>query len=320
MHVLVTDAAAELSLELIRQLTASGHRVTGLVGRPSQAELVSRNGAEPLEVDPTNVYDMELALEKAGAKVILNLAPQRSNTLLHDGHAWRNSKNSLPAQTSALLKAANENDISFLIHAGYAFLYGPAASGGEGIADETTHLNSPPKNKLFTAAIAAEKMVTANKQFPVCMMRFGYLYGPQSNDLALYEKSFKLRRPYYAGPKKHVGNFVHFDDAAKALCLAVEKQPADEIINIVDGTAVSFGTFIDYYANCLGHQKPRRIPSFFIRLAPLFITPQQIKQLDIHAAQVDNSKARTLLGWTPQFPSYKQGLAQTVRVWRGQKD
>jgi len=213
-----------------------------------------------------------------------------------------------------LLAAAADNDVTYLLHAGYAFLYGPAPEGKQKKDDESTPLRVPPKNDLFTAAIEAEKLVAANETFPTTILRIGYLYGPQSKDLALYEDSFKLFRPYYAGPQEHLGNFVHFSDAARALLLAAEQQPENEIINIVDGVPVSFGNFIDTYAQLLGRKKPSRIPRTLIRLAPYFITLQQIKQLDIQGAAVDNQKAGELLGWTPQFADYEEGLAQTVRV------
>ena len=313
MHYLVTGAAGELALELNRQLTVGGHQVTGLIDRPSHVQRVTESGAEPVITDFNNRYDLEKAIYESGAKIILNLASQWSNTLLHDGHAWRDCE-SISQQTAALLAAANDNDVTYLLHASYAFLYGPAPKGEQKAVDESTPLRPPAKNPLFSAAIEAEKLVVANEAFPVCLLRTGYLYGPQSKDLALYETSFKLHRPYYAGSKKHVGNFVHFNDAARAVMLAAEKQPANEIVNIVDGTPVSFGTFIDSYAKLLGYKKPRHIHKTLIRLAPYFITPQQVKQLDIQGAQVDNHKARELLGWTPQFPNYKVGLAQTVRV------
>lgn len=318
MRILLTGAATELGLELLRRLDGSNHQITALVERPSQADIVSKTAAQPLVIDPTKALDLELAMHEAQAETIINLAPQGSNTLLHDGLAWRDSEKSLPAQTAALLQAANNSDVSFLIHASYAFLYGPVTDKSEGSVDETAPLNRPAKNNLFAAAIEAEKMIAANKQFPICIMRIGYLYGPQSRDLALYETSFKMRRPYYAGSEKHVGNFVHFEDAARAVALAIEKRPANEIINVVDGTAVSFGTFIDYYANCLGRKKPRRIPTLTVRFAPI-ITGQQVKQLSIHAAQVDNQKASSLLDWKPDFPSYKEGLVQTVTVQRENK-
>jgi len=111
---------------------------------------------------------------------------------------------------------------------------------------------------------------------------------------------------------------VHFADAAQALILINEKQPANDIINVVDGSAVSFGTFIDTFAQVLGRKKPRRIPTWAVRFAPI-ITSQQVKQLKLHAAQVDNSKASQLLDWTPLYPSCREGLAQTVRVWREEK-
>jgi UDP-glucose 4-epimerase len=315
MHVFVTGAATELGREVIRWLVDRGHYVTGMIRRRSESAVIHRDGGHPLVADPASAVEIERALHIAEADIVLNLSPQKSNTLLHDGHGWRGLDKTLPLQTAALLQAANACGVKFLLHGSYAFLYGTTQDGDGGRVTEATPLPSPGRDRLSAAAIEAEKMVVENKQFPVCIMRIGYLYGPQSRDLALYKTSFKRKRPYYAGPKEHRANFVHFADAARALILASEKQPADVIINIVDGSAVSFGTFIDAFAQTLDRKKPRRIPTWAVRFAPL-ITPQQVKQLKLHAVQVDNSKARQLLDWTLAYPSYREGLAQTVSVWR----
>jgi nucleoside-diphosphate-sugar epimerase len=318
MRVFVTGAANELGREVVRQLIDRGHHVTGMIRRRSDAAAISSDGGHPLVADPANPVEIERALHIAEADVVLNLAPQKSNTLLHDGQGWRRVDETLPAQTAALLQAANARGVQFLLHGSYAFLYGSAQDGDDDLATEATPLRSPAKDRLFAAAIEAEKNITDNKQFPVCIMRFGYFYGPQSHDLTLYETSFKRFRPYYAGPEEHRGNFLHFADAARAAVLAGEKQPANAIVNVVDGSAVSFGTFIDTFAHTLGRKKPRRIPTWAVRFAPL-ITSQQVTQLKLHAAQVDNSRARQLLDWTPAYPNYREGLAQTVRVWREEK-
>lgn len=312
MHVLVTDAASEFSLEVIRQLVSAGHQVSGLVGKPAQADQVMEQGAEALIIDPADAGELGQAIAESGAKLILNLAPQRSNNLLHDGHAWRDSEERLPGQTAALIEAAKANEISYLLHASYAFLYGPAADDGPPLVDESAPLRRPKGNKLFAAAIKAEKMAAADHGFPTCLLRIGYLYGPQSRNLALYEDSFKLRRPYYAGPQDNRVNFVHISDAAQAVVLTAEQQPEDEIINIVDGHAVSFGTFIDTYAKYLGYKKPWRIPRTLLRPVPYFITLEQIKQLDIRGPQIDNSKAKDLLGWIAEFENFEVGLAQSI--------
>lgn len=318
MRVFVTGAADELGREAVRQLIDRGHHVTGMIHRRSEAAVVESDGGHPLLADPVNPVAIERALHIAEADVVLNLAPQKSNTLLHDGQAWRGLDETLPQQTAALLQAANDSGVQFLLHGSYAFLYGSAQDGDGDLATEATPIRPPARDRLFAAAIEAEKIVAGNKQFPVCIMRLGYLYGPHSRDLALYETSFKHRRPYYAGPEQGRANFVHFADAARAAVLAGEKQPVNAIINVVDGTAVSFGTFIDTFAQALGRKKPRRIPTSVVRFAPI-ITSQQVKQLKLHAAQVDNSRARQLLDWTPLYPSYREGLAQTVRVWREEK-
>ncbi|MDX1415966.1 MAG: NAD(P)-dependent oxidoreductase [Candidatus Promineifilaceae bacterium] len=319
IRILVTGASTELGSELLRQLSAEDHVIIGLIKRPSQTDSVSRLGGLPHVLDASDKYDLIKVMYDTEPDVILNVLPQWSNTLLHDGLAWRNVHNSLPAQTAALLHAANDYQVSYLVHTSFAFLYG-ATHGREGEkVNESTPINPPSNNRLLTAAAACEDLVSNNNQFPVSILRLGYLYGPQSRDLALYDQSFQLRRPYYAGSKNHLANFVHFNDAARAIARVANKKPAKEIFNIVDGTPTSFGSFIDYYAQCLGYKRPRRLAKLFARLAPI-ITRQQLQQLDIRAAPVDNSKARKLLGWIPEFTNYKIGLQQTAQVQRGRTD
>ena len=158
MRILVTGAVTELGRETNKQLIDAGHHVTGLIRRQSEAAIVESDGGHPLIADPANAVEMERALQIAEVEVVLNLAPQKSNTLLHDGQGWRS----------------------------------------------------------------------------------------------------------------------------------------------------------------LGRKQPRRIPTWAVRFAPV-IAGQQVQQLKLHAAQVDNGKARRLLDWNPQFPSCREGLAQTVRVWREAK-
>lgn len=320
MRVFVTGAGSELGREVIEQLVSRGHQVTGMSGEQSETTASQPDGVRLLKADPASAAEIEGVLRLAEADVVLNIAPQKSNTLLHDGHAWRGLDKVLPKQTAALLQAANACGIQFLLHGSYAFLYGSVKVDEDDWAKEDVPLPQPRKDRLAAAGIEAEEMVRGNEQFPVCIMRIGYLYGPQSHDLALYETSFKRHRAYYAGPQENRANFVHLTDAARAIVSASEKQPADVIINIVDGAAVSFGTFIDNFAAALGRKKPRRIPTRVVRFLPFQITRQQVKQLKMRTAQAGNGRAHKLLDWVPKYPSYREGLAQTVRVWREEDD
>ncbi|MCB0032919.1 MAG: NAD(P)-dependent oxidoreductase [Anaerolineales bacterium] len=307
----VTGAATELGREFIRQAVAAGQRVAGLVHREKDVERVRALGGRPLLVREVNAANMARLLEQTEPEVIVNLAGQRANTLLHDGHDWGELK-PLPHLTHDLLQGIRMSkvDVQLLIQGSFAFLYGNGPT-----ADEGSPLRPPRGDAFFKAAVKAEQLIADNEVVPFTILRFGYFYGPQSHDLKLYELSFKMQRPYYAGPENHRANFVHFEDAARALVLTAEKQPAGRIINIVDGTAASFGDLIDEYANQLGRRQPSRIPSLLVGALPLLITPQQVKMLELTADKLGYEKAEKLLGWTPQYSDYRAGLAQTLRSW-----
>ena len=97
MHVFVTGATTELGREVIRQLGGCGHHVTGMIRRRSELAAIRRDGGLPLLADPASAVEIERALHIVEADVILNLSPQKSNTLLHDGHGWRGLDKTLPA-------------------------------------------------------------------------------------------------------------------------------------------------------------------------------------------------------------------------------
>ncbi len=180
-RIVVTGAATELGLEVCRLFSAGSHIVTGLVPDEKLAERVRNTGAEAVAADPVDAERLGAALAAARPDVVLHLAPQRANSLLHDGNKWRGYERSLPAETAALLQALQRGESSgppFLVYAGYAFLYGNAQD-----ADESTPLQAPAGDPIFAAAIRAEQMVR-DAGVPAAVLRLGYLYGPSFNDPA----------------------------------------------------------------------------------------------------------------------------------------
>lgn len=310
LNLVITAADTELGQEITRQLVARGHQVTGLALNRNGAAIIRSNGGLPTDASLTNASELKDVFQATKADVVLNLVPQFPNTLLNDGQDWKRFDNTLSQNTTALLEAVKETDIKLLVHTSYAFLYGNATE-----ATEDTTLTAPNDDSLFQVAIAAENQVK-NSNIPSCVLRMGYLYGPQSEDLKLYVKSFKLGRPYYAGYPDKLTNWLHFEDAALALVQVAEQQPVDTVFNVVDGHPVSFADFIDCFAFRLGRKRPGHIPIWLTPLAlVLVVTPQQVELLKL-STTVKSDAIRQQLGWSPRYASYREGLQQTVQTWR----
>ena len=309
LSVVVLSPDTELGRETIAQLVKKGYRVTG-IGKDGDSKTLREQGAVFAQADLTKAAELKIAIEVAKPDVVLNLTPQITNTLLHDGHNWKGYDEILPATTTALLEALADTEVKLLVHASYTFLYNDAKD-----ATENDSLKALEGDPIFQAAIRVEEQI-ANSSIPHCTLRIGFLYGPQSQDLKKYETSFKLHRPYYAGPEDNLANFVHYEDAAKALVLVVEQQPVGETFNVVDDKPIPFANFIDTYAMKLGYSQPGHIPLFTKPVAKVIIKEPQMEILD--RSTTANSDRIKQLGWNPSYKTYQEGLDQTISIWQQQ--
>jgi nucleoside-diphosphate-sugar epimerase len=309
--ILITGAATELGLVACRRFAATGATVTGLAPDEKLAARVRANGTTARALDLAETDRLAETIDAIRPDIVCHLAPQRANTLLHDGQKWRGFERSLPAETTSLLAAlgrtAARSPAPRLVYAGYAFLYGEARD-----ASEAAPLSAAALEPIFAAAAHAEEQVRA-AGLSATVLRLGYLYGPEFKDLALYVNSFRVHRLYWSGPKSGLANFLHVEDAAQALTLVADGTAGDDVFNVVDGAPASFGSFIDYFATTYGFHRPGHLPTWSARLVRRFITPQHIRQTAL-VTTVDASAFRRRFRWAPRYADYRAGLAETVRI------
>jgi nucleoside-diphosphate-sugar epimerase len=131
-------------------------------------------------------------------------------------------------------------------------------------------------------------------------LRYGGFYGsPEDAQLELMRK----RRFPIVGDGGGVWSFVHLDDAASATVLALERG-ASGVYNIVDDEPAPVREWLPALAAAIGAKPPRRIPRWLARLA----TGESGVVLMTEARGASNAKAKRELGWTPRYPSWRQGF------------
>jgi 2-alkyl-3-oxoalkanoate reductase len=106
---------------------------------------------------------------------------------------------------------------------------------------------------------------------------------------------------------------IHTDDAAGAYVAAAEK-PASGIWHIVDDELVSARAFLNEFAAGLGAPAPRRFP---VWLAKKFAGEQAVAYFT-KSTRTTNARFRQNFGWTPQYPTYRDGLQQIIAEWKKQ--
>jgi nucleoside-diphosphate-sugar epimerase len=235
-----------------------------------------------------------LARRRAPGTLHINVAGQQANTLLHDGHAWKEfARIALTGVRRAL-----RTDASLLVHASFAFVRGRP--------------QQDPLRSIAATILECEQLALSGP-VPACVVRLGYLYGPDSGDLRAYRKAFRLGRPYWAGARKARQYHLHQYDAVSALLTAAKSRNAGRILYATDGKPVSFMQFMDDFARKVGRRVPLHVPVIAAPVMRLIVREEHMQQTAL--GMPARAPAPRVPGWQPEFSDYRAGLDQSIATW-----
>lgn len=240
----------------------------------------------------------------AGAtkKFRFNLAGQQANTLLHDGHAWKDFARMALDGTRRAMRAAKAEGASMLVHASFAFVHA---------VERGARLKEPLRSSV--EAILACETLALSGSLPACVVRLGYLYGPRSADLRAYRTAFGLGRPYWSGPPKARQYHLHQFDATAALLAAARAPNVGTILYATDGHPLPFVKLMDAFARRVGRRNPLHLPLFSRPIAKLIVREEHMQQVELGMPL--REPRPSVPGWKPTFPDYRAGLDQVVDAW-----
>ena len=232
----------------------------------------------------------------------INVAGQQANTLLHDGHAWKNFARTALAGTRRAMRSARAEGAPMLVHASFAFVH--AVERGASLAE--------PLRSSVDAILECEALALSGPP-PACVVRLGYLYGPESADLRAYRTAFRLGRPYWSGPRKALQYHLHQFDAAAALLAAARPRNQGKILYATDGHAISFMTLMDAFAHRVGRRSPLHLPLFSKPLAKVIVREEHMQQTAL--SMPPRTPTAGVPGWKPKFPDYREALDRIIEAW-----
>jgi nucleoside-diphosphate-sugar epimerase len=289
-------------------LIEAGHDVIGTYNSPTSAELLRTLGAKPVMLD--------LLDTRAVRKAVLENEPE---AIVHQATALGNAKwgrnfdktfartNELrTGGTDALLAAAREAAVRRFVAQSFAS-YRYARDGGP-VKTENDPLDpSPPANgqQSFAAMAYLDRTVT---EAGGIALRYGLFYGA-AND-GLIEPVRKRQYPII-GDGGGITSWIHLEDAAAATVLALE-QDGPGIYNIVDDEPAPVREWLPVFAQALGAKPPRRFPTWLARL----FAGEAAVLMGTDARGASNAKAKRELGWTPRYPSWRQGFTAVYSALR----
>src|SRR5215468_7732323 len=225
-----------------------------------------------------------LVQRRAPGKVHINIAGQQANTLLHDGHAWKG----FARAALAGVRRALRTDANMLVHASFAFVLGEP--------------RKDPLRSIAATILECEQLVLAGP-VPACVVRIGYLYGPESRDLRAYRTAFRIGRPYWAGPREALQYHLHQYDAVSALLAGAKRRNAGRILYATDGKPLSFMQFMDEFARKCGRRTPLHVPRLVAPLMRLVVRKEHVQQCDL--AMPARAPKPGVPGWKPAHTDYR---------------
>jgi hypothetical protein len=241
--------------------------------------------------------------QPADDTVLLNLTLQTPNTLLHDGHAWKRYRPAqIIARTKAVLADPDHAKADFIVHASYAFI--SAAEHGAAVGDKL--------QPIVEAARTAEELVLADPR-PACVVRLGYVYGPESRNLKAYRTAFRLGRPYWAGPRKKLQYFLHSQDAARAFLQAARRRPKNRVVYATDQKPASFAAFMDHFARLIGNPLPLHLPAISRAVSHLVVAEEHMEMVELG---MEGRATPIVPGFQPTYGDFRAGLKQVVGTWK----
>jgi 2-alkyl-3-oxoalkanoate reductase len=300
MRVVVAGASGAIGTWLVPQLITAGHEVVGTARSPAGAERVRALGAKAIELDLLDAPAVRNAVLGAEPDAIIHQA-----TALADVRFSRNMDRSF-AQTNrlrregtdALLAAAREAGVRRFVAQSFASFRYARQGGMVKTEDDPLDPTPPPATRETNAAMRyLEQAVTDAGGIA---LRYGGFYGAANDGLVgpVRKRQFPI-----VGDGGGVSSFIHLDGAAAATVLALDHDGAG-IYNIVDDDPAPVREWLPVLADVLGAKPPRHVPRWLARL----VAGEAAVIMGTESRGASNAKAKRELGWTPRYPSWRQGF------------
>ncbi|HEY8523897.1 MAG TPA: NAD(P)-dependent oxidoreductase [Acidimicrobiales bacterium] len=313
MRVFVAGATGAIGRQLVPQLVAAGHDVTGMTRSPAKVDQIRALGAEPVVADALDAVAVARAVGESEPEVIVHqLTALSGDPDLRHPERFTAQTNRLRTEgTDHLLAAGRAVGVRRFVAQSIVALGTYARTGGPvKTEDDPQDDDLPAPWQPGADAIRyVEDAVTGIDWADGLALRYGAFYGPGTSFTTdpeeLMIRLIRKRRFPIIGDGSGVWSFIHVEDAASATAAAVERGPAG-VYNVVDDEPAPVRAWLPYLAEQLGAKKPMRVPRVLGRLlageAPV------LQMTEVRGAS--NAKARRELGWEPRWSSWRTGFAK----------
>ena len=261
---------------LAARLVPQGWRIVGTTRSPDKADAIADTGVEPVVWPGADLG----ALIAQFPNVLVSAGPDSAGDPV------------LNAVEDAVTRAAPD-----LRWVGYLSTTGVYGDHDGDWVDEDTPLT--PSTKRGRARVTAEARWQAIPDLPLHIFRLAGIYGPGRGPFAKV-RAGTARRIIKPG---QVFSRIHVEDIAQALELSLQRPDPGAVYNLCDDDPAPPQDMIAHAAALLGLPVPPAIPFDQADMTPM------ARSFYAESKKVRNDRIKQALGWAPQFPTYRAGLA-----------
>lgn len=304
MRIFLAGAAGAVGRRLVPMLVAAGHEVVGTTRSAARVPEVAALGAEPVVLDALDAAAVRDAVAAAAPEVLVHQLTALSGPidLRHFERTFAATNRLRTEGTDNLLAAARAAGVRLVV--AQSFAGWPADRTGGPVATEDAPFDPDPAAPQTLAAI--RHLETAVAAYPGIVLRYGGFYGPGTSlagdggevGALLRKRAFPL-----VGGGTGVWSFCHVTDAASATVVAIGRGTPGTYA-VCDDEPAPVAEWLPVLAARLGAPRPLRVPAWLVR--PLLGAQGTLMMTASRGAS--NAKAKRELGWTPAYPSWREGF------------
>jgi nucleoside-diphosphate-sugar epimerase len=307
MRVFVAGGTGVLGRRLVPQLLARGHDVTATTSTAQRVGVIERMGAKGVVMDGLDAASVGEAVAAARPDAIVHemtaiSTPHAGKPDLKHIDRWFGLTNRLRTEgIDHVVAAAEATGVPHVLAQGYAAWNGIREGGW--VKTEDDPLDMFDGTPVHANSLAMQHLEDAVLRVDGTVLRYGALYGPGASD----DQVEMVRKRQYplVGRGDGYCSWTHLDDAASGTVLAVEKG-ARGVFNIVDDEPAPAREWLPYLAEVAGAKRPMRVPVWLARM----LAGEAAVMMMMEGRGFSNAKAKRELGWTPRYPSWRQGFRE----------
>jgi 2-alkyl-3-oxoalkanoate reductase len=306
MKVFIAGASGVLGRRLVRQFEARGHSVIGQVRSAKAESAVREAGGEPRHAD---LFDAEsLARAAEGCDTVIHAAtaiPTKQKTTPAD---WAMNDHIRRKGTRCLTEAAAKIGAKTYIQQSVVWVARP--KDGSAFDEDSPVVPDPSYQSAIDAEAIARDAGSA-EGFTTAVLRGGAFYDCDSAHTRMLAEALRKRAMPIIGRGDAEWAMIHTDDAMSAYVIVAEK-PRDGVWHVVDNELITVRALLETSAARLGAPRPRRVPIWLAR----WLAGERAAAYFTQSTRTTNARLRRDFGWTPRYPTYREGLDQIIAAWK----